>query len=96
MKLGAMFLVAAAAAAAFTASKRLLAEPEAPQGLPEPLQERVDALHARLHRARGYAVEAFAAGREERDQAERELHAEYLAHTRRTDSSIAPDAGWRR
>ena len=90
MKLGAMFLLGTAAAAGFAGAKQLLARSEAPQGLPEPLQARLDALHGHLHRMRGYAAEALAAGREERDQAERELHAEYLAHTQRTSSSITP------
>lgn len=90
MKLRSILLLGTAAAAGFAGARQLLARAEAPQGLPEPLQPRVDALHARLHRMRGYATEAFAAGREERDHAERELHAEYLAHTNRTDSSIAP------
>ncbi|MGE0227982.1 MAG: hypothetical protein AB7I38_05375 [Dehalococcoidia bacterium] len=96
MKLGTLLLLATAAGAGFTASRHLLASPEAPQGLPEPLQHRVDALHARLHRLRGYAVEAVAAGREERDEAERELHAEYLARTQRANSSAPPDGVWRR
>lgn len=91
MKLGAMLLLGTAAAAGFVGARQLLNRAEAPQGLPEPFQARLDALHARLHRLRGYAVEALAAGREERDQAERELHAEYLARTHRADSSIAPE-----
>ena len=94
--IGTLFLVGTAASAGFAASKRLLARAEAPQGLPEPLQERLDAVHARLHRLRSYAVEALAAGRDERDQAERELHAEYLTYTHRTDSSIGPGASARR
>jgi hypothetical protein len=36
------------------------------------------------------AAEALEAGREERDLAERELHAAYLARTGRTSSSIVP------
>lgn len=93
--IGKLFLLGTATSAGFAASKRLLARTEAPQGLPEPLQERLDAAHARLLRLRGYAIEALAAGREERDQAERELHAEYLNYTHRTDSSIGPDSSRR-
>lgn len=92
MKLGSLIVLGTAAAAGFAAARALLERTEAPQGLPEPAQTRLDAVHGRLHRLRAHAVEAFVAGREERDQAERELHADYLAHTHRTGSSIDPDA----
>jgi hypothetical protein len=88
MKLVSLFVLGAGAAAGFAGSHNLLGRAEPPQGLPGPLQSRVDALHARLHHARRIAAEALAAGREERDAAERELHADYLLRTGRTDSSI--------
>jgi len=90
MKLVSTLVLGAAAAGGFAAARRLLGRAEAPQGLPGPLQGRVDALHARLHRARDRAAEAMAAGREERDAAERELRADYLQRTGRTSSPDMP------
>jgi hypothetical protein len=90
MKLVSLLVLGAAAAGGFFASKSLLRRPEPPQGLPEPLQAKVDSAHARLHRVRDRAAEGFAAGREERAAAERELHAEYLERTGRSSSSIPP------
>ena len=90
MKLISMLVLGAAAAGGFVASRALLGRPEPPQGFPRPLQERVDAAHARLHRARARAAEAMAAGREERAQAEREMNADYLQRTGRMPSSDVP------
>ncbi len=94
--LGALFLLGSGIAAGFAASRALLDRPEAPQGLPEPVQERADALYGRLQRLRSRAVDAIAAGREERDTAERELHDDFLRRTHRTDASIASDGASRR
>lgn len=91
MKLVSLLTLGAAAAGGFAAARKLLGRDEAPQGLPERLQKPVDRAHSRLVRMRERAAEALDAGREERDLAERELHAAYLARTGRTTSSIAPD-----
>jgi len=88
MKLVPMLILGAGAAAGFAASKNLLGRPQPPQGLPSKLQGKVDAAHSRLHRMRARAAEALAAAREERDTAERELRADYLARTGRTSSTI--------
>lgn len=90
MKLVSLLTLGAAAAGGFAGARALLRRDEAPQGLPEPVQKRVDRVHGRLVRLRERAADALAAGREERDLAERELHAAYLARTGRTTSSIAP------
>lgn len=88
MKLVSMLILGVGSAAGFVASKALLGRAEPPQGLPAPVQGKVDAAHSRLHRMRARAAEGLAAGREERDSAERELRADYLARTGRTSSTI--------
>jgi hypothetical protein len=87
-KLVSLVIVGVGAAGGFLGSRLLLGRPEAPQGLPSKLQGKVDAAHGRLHRVRDRAAEGFAAAREERDTAEQQLRADYLARTGRTSSSI--------
>jgi hypothetical protein len=88
MKLVSLIIVGTGAAAGFVGSKLLLGREQAPQGLPSKVQGKVDAAHGRLQRVRDRAAEGFAAAREERDMAERQLRADYLARTGRTSSSI--------
>ena len=89
MKATSILVLGAAIAGGFAASKALLAREEPPQGFPTPLQDRVDSLHGRLHRMRARATEALAEGRAERHDAERELRADYLARTGRTEPITA-------
>lgn len=94
--LGKLFMLGSGIAAGFAASRAMLDRPEAPQGLPEPVQERADALHGRLQRLRSRAVDAIAAGREERDAAERELRDDFLRRAHRNESSAGPTGTMRR
>ena len=91
MRLSSLLVLSAAAAGAFAGARALLERDEAPQGLPGPMQKPVTSAHARLHRMRDLAAEALRASREERDEAERELRAEYLTRTGRAASSISSE-----
>ena len=90
MKAMSLLVLSAAIAGGYAASRALLERAEAPTGFPDPLQSRVDGLHGRLHRMKARATEALAEAREERDEAERQLRADYLARTGRIASPIPP------
>ncbi len=83
MKLISMVVLGATAAAGFVAARTLLDRPEAPQSIPQPLQQPTAAAHGRLHRARARVADAMAAASTARHDAEQELREDYLRRTGR-------------
>ena len=85
-----------AAAAGYVGARRLL-EGEVPSAAPGPLRDPLLSARSRLRRLRDETVEALAAAGERRDEAERELYADYFSRTGRsepeTDASVRDRLG---
>ena len=77
-------IFALAAAAGYVGARRLL-EGDLPDDAPERLRAPLLGARGRLRRLRDDAVEALAAAGERRDEAERELYADYFSRTGRSE-----------
>ncbi|RLT27558.1 MAG: hypothetical protein DWI48_03235 [Chloroflexi bacterium] len=78
-----MFRLVIAVAVGYAAA-RVLLEHDVPEELPEPVRAPLLAVQGTLRGWRELAREALAAGEVARQQAERDLHAEYLARSHRS------------
>lgn len=83
MRLVTFLLTSGAAAGAYAAARRLMADPAIIERLPAPAHAPATALRARLLAARETVAEGFREGRAERDAVERELMQEYHRRAQR-------------
>ena len=83
MRLSTFLLTASAAAGAYVAARRLMADAAVIERLPAPARGAATLLRARLLRARGVVAEGFREGRAERDATERALMQEYHRRSER-------------
>ena len=77
MRLSTFLLTTSAAAGAYAAARRLMADATLIERLPALARRPATRLRAELLRARDVVAEGFRAGRAERDAAERDLTREY-------------------
>jgi hypothetical protein len=84
MRLSTVLAIGTGAAAAYTASRRLLQRDDAPDELPEPLRPAATAAQRRLRGWRGDLTAAITDAREEEATAERELYQDYLRRVGRS------------
>ena len=83
MRLVTFLLTTSAAAGAFAAARRLMADAEVIERLPAPAQAAATAVREKLLTAREAVAEGFRQGRAERDATERELMDEYRRQSHR-------------
>lgn len=83
MRLGTFLLITSAAAGAFTAARRLMADAAVVDSLPEAAQAPATMLRAKLLAVRERVAEGFLEGRAERTAAEQELMREYHSRAHR-------------
>lgn len=78
MALGAVLALVAGAGAGFAVAKRLLADDDLPERLPEPARQKASFARSRLVEVREDAAYAMREARAERERAKRELMNDYL------------------
>jgi hypothetical protein len=83
MRLVTFLLTTSAAAGAFAAARRLIADPTLIERLPGPVQGPATCLRSRLLSVREVVAEGMREGRAERDAAERDLMQEYHRRAKR-------------
>ncbi|MDA0302150.1 MAG: hypothetical protein O2822_06440 [Chloroflexi bacterium] len=83
MRLITFLLTTSAAAGAYAAARRLIADPALIERLPGPVQGPATCLRARLVAVRDLVAEGMREGRTERDAAEQELMQEYRRRAQR-------------
>ena len=83
MRLITFLLTTSAAAGAFAAARRLMADAEVIEHLPAPAQAAATSVRSKLLAVRESIADGFREGRAERDAAERELMQEYRRQSHR-------------
>ena len=83
MALGAVLALVAGAGAGFAVAKRLLADDDLPEQLPEPARQKAAFVRNRLVEVREDTAYALREARAERERAKRELTNDYLRRTGR-------------